>query len=177
MGIDDEFPRGALVKIRIALWRIIQVMTVALTALAMWMRSWRIAIIKPRLYFMTGVWPVNNAWDLAHPRPKRMLRLPFLAAASLRAGVFRDVETRDADRAGGARRFHQLIEHGCGFILAALSLRFEADAINGAIHFGHAQDLLDTLRDRAALRQIDRFASERTRLRETLLVEVGDDDD
>ncbi|MOA22440.1 hypothetical protein D3C78_1429960 [compost metagenome] len=46
----------------------------------MLIRSHMIACISWRLYFMVGVWPVWKLWDLAQPRPKRMFRLPCLAA-------------------------------------------------------------------------------------------------
>ncbi len=91
--------------------------------------------------------------------------------------VLSDIQTWNPDRACRARCFHQLVQHDGRLILAPMSLRFKAHAIDGAIHFRRSEDLLDTLRDRPAARQINRFAPKRTSLCKTLLIEVGDDDD
>ncbi|MCY1186163.1 hypothetical protein D9M73_270030 [compost metagenome] len=61
-------------------------MTSTPTMSAILMRSHMMACISWRLYFITGVWPVWKLWDFAQPRPKRMLRLPILAAASTAPG-------------------------------------------------------------------------------------------
>ncbi len=90
-----------------------------LTAFAMWMRSCRTAIISARLYFRTGVCPVANEWDFAHPSPKRRLRLPVRAAVVLRARVLGHVQPWNLDGTRRPRDFHQA---GCsthGRLLAA----------------------------------------------------------
>src|SRR5205807_448666 len=53
-------------------------MTVALTAFAILILSLRIACMRARLYFITGVWPVVKVWDFAQPRPMRILSEPIL---------------------------------------------------------------------------------------------------
>ena len=58
MRIEDELLRGSGVEVPIALRRIVERMTVALTILAMGRRSCRMACINARLYLRTGVCPV-----------------------------------------------------------------------------------------------------------------------
>jgi len=86
MGIDDELLRCSLVEVLVTLRSVVEVMTVALTIFAMGRRSCRMACMSCRLYLRTGVWPVKKRCDFAHPRPKRMLRLPVWAALSWAPG-------------------------------------------------------------------------------------------
>ena len=58
----------------------------ALTFLAMWTLSCRMAIIRPRLYFITGHWPVVKLSDFAQPVPRLSDSEPFLAASSTPPG-------------------------------------------------------------------------------------------
>ena len=60
--------------------------------------------------------------------------------------------------------------------VVAVAARFEADAIDGAIHFRHADDLLDLLGQRGVLAEVDRLAAEALGLREPLGDHVADDD-
>src|SRR5207249_5595675 len=48
--------------------------------------SWRIACMRARLYFITGVWPVVKVWDFAQPRPMRILSEPIWASLSTPPG-------------------------------------------------------------------------------------------
>src|SRR5690625_5157450 len=61
-------------------------MTLALTALAMWIRSWRIACMRPRWYFITGVCPVTKDSALAQPVPNSIDSAPRWAASSTPPG-------------------------------------------------------------------------------------------
>jgi hypothetical protein len=61
-------------------------MALALTALAIWILSCRIAIISCRLYFITGHCPVVKDSDFAHPVPRLIDRDPFFAASSTAPG-------------------------------------------------------------------------------------------
>ena len=60
--------------------------------------------------------------------------------------------------------------------ILALAVRFEADAIHRAVHHRLAEDLLDLLGQRGILAEIDDFAAEALRLRQTLRNHVADDD-
>ena len=61
--------------------------------------------------------------------------------------------------------------------LLAGAVGFEADAIDRAIDFRHADDLLDLLGQRGVLGEIDRFAAEALGLLEAIGDHVADDDD
>ncbi|MDT4890337.1 hypothetical protein FQZ97_1271650 [compost metagenome] len=63
-----------------------RLMALALTFLAMCILSCRIAIISPRLYFITGHCPVVKLSDFAQPVPRLSERAPFLAASSMPPG-------------------------------------------------------------------------------------------
>src|SRR6185312_6975612 len=55
--------------------------------------------------------------------------------------------------------------------------RLEAHAVDGAVHFGYAENLFDAFADGASLCEIDRLATEGARMREAFFVEVGHDYD
>jgi hypothetical protein len=57
-----------------------------LTFFAICTRSYRIAIMSSRLYFITGHWPVTNECDFAQPSPSRMDSEPTFAASSTPPG-------------------------------------------------------------------------------------------
>src|SRR5690606_2005022 len=73
---NSSYPRGASSRL----------MTSALTALAMWILSLRIACMRPRWYVITGVWPVTKVSAFAQPVPKSIDRAPRWAASSTPPG-------------------------------------------------------------------------------------------
>ena len=135
-------------------------MTVVLTALAMWMRSCRIGHHQAAVVLHHRRLPGAQRVRLRPSQAQTNAEIAALGGTIAGARVFRDVQPRNADPAGRARGFHQLIEHGRWFVLTALPLRLEANAIDGAIHFGHAQNLFDAFADAAPLREVNRFAPE-----------------
>ena len=78
----------------------------------------------------------------------------------LRARVVRDVQAGNSDCARSASHIHQLIEYDRGLFDTALTFCLEAHAVDRAVHFAHADDLLDLISQRAAQIQVDRLASE-----------------
>ena len=57
-----------------------------LTALAIWILSYRIACINWRLYRITGHWPVAKVCDFAQPKPMRIPSTPVFAFSSTPPG-------------------------------------------------------------------------------------------
>lgn len=97
-----------------------------------------------------------------------------------RTGVAGDVEAGDGQAGAGAADLHDRIQdggrvllHGVGAVAAGLG----ADAIDGAVDFRHAQDLLNLLRQRGRLLEVHRLAAKASRLCESLVDHVAHDDD
>lgn len=76
---------------------------VALTAFAIWQRSWGIASISSRWYFITGVWPVANVCDYAPAESDADRQRAVLGGLVLGARVAGHVEPRDAESAARSR--------------------------------------------------------------------------
>src|SRR5690606_25475280 len=73
-----------------------------------------------------------------------------------------DVKPRDAQRPAGTGDFHDGIEHGRGFFnlgVLPLAVRFEADAVDRAVHLRNPDDLFDLLGKGGVLGQVDRFTA------------------
>ena len=123
--------------------------------------------MRPRLYFITGVCPVWNEIRFGPSKPESHPECPVLRCrVRSRPGSSVTYEPGDTDRARRPRRLHQLVEHDCRLVRAAMPLGLEAHTIHGAVHFRHAADCLDPFGDAAALCLIDRLAAERTRMGE-----------
>ena len=142
-------------------------------------------VVKDRLHqlpvvLITGHWPVANVCDFAQPRPMRMPSTPVLASSSTPPGSSVTYSPGMPMRPPARVTVHQRVQHRRGPLdarVVPVAARFEADAIDGVIHFGHADDLRDLVAERGFLPQIDRLAAEAARLREPLRDHVADDDD
>src|SRR5712671_233608 len=95
------------------------------------------------------------------------------------ARIAGDIESGNTELTAGASDFHDRVENrrrllDCGII--TMSASFESDAVDGAIHFGNADDLSDLICKRCALLQVDDFATETLRLSQPLGNHIADDD-
>ena len=96
---------------------------------------------------MTGVWPVTNVWDFAQPRPKRIFSVPIFASSSTAPGSPVTYSPGNAEPSSGASNFHDRVQHRRRrfAVRIAVAVRFEADAVDRAIHFRRAENLIDLL--------------------------------
>src|SRR5271156_5098944 len=154
MGIDDEFASDALVEFGVTLGRGIQGDHGCVDRFGD-----LDAVVQNRHHQAAVVFQYRGLAGeervrLCPPETEAKAEVAFSRGLLLRARIRRDVQTWDTDSPRRARRFHKLIEDRGRLLLPASLLGFEADAIDGAIHLGHLEYLLDALADRSSLRQI-----------------------
>src|SRR5699024_8816297 len=99
---------------------------------------------------------------------------PGAADEGARVGRIGDTEARA--HAGGA---HDVVEHRRGFLLGVRSVPagFETDGVDGGVHLGVTEDLLEHVGELVPTREINGFATEGLRLAQPVGIHISDDDD
>src|SRR4051794_7471644 len=102
-------------------------------------------------------------------------KTPNLGILVNAARIVCNIQSGDADRSTCACHFHEGIQHSrrpLNTRVMAMTSGFKADAVDGVIDFGNADDLSDPVAERCVPFQIDSFTTESLSLRQTLVDHV-----
>ena len=179
VGIEDEFLGGAFVEVRVALCCLIEWDDGGVDDLGDGK-----AVVQDSLHELAIVFEDGSLAGVEAVRFSPAEAEPYLEVTGLRgfvdaARIVGDIEAGDADGAGWANDGHEGVEDGGGGLLAVFSLGagFEADAVDGGIDLGLADDLRDEVAEVISLGEIDGNVSDGLGMFETLGDHVADHDD
>ena len=95
--------------------------------------SWRFVAQDGRLAGVEGV-------RLGPAKAQAKTEVAGFGGLVVRAGIFGDIQSRDADGASRPDDLHRLVQHDGGLIAASMALGFETHRIDHRIYRGFADD-------------------------------------
>ena len=154
MRVDDELLRGALVEVFVALRRLIELDNGDIDRFRDLDLAKENGVHQLAIVFHYRALARGEDVRFRPAETDANAKVPDLGIGVNSAGIARHIKAWNTESTTGARDLHQGVQHRGRRLMRgvlAVPASFKADAVHGAIHFRHSNDLRDLFRDSGAL--------------------------